>query len=352
MRILAIETSCDDTSVAIIEASGALKAPKFRILSNIVSSQIELHAKYGGVVPTLAAREHEKNLIPVFKEAIAKSKVKLDKIDYLAVTHGPGLIPSLLTGVQFAKIISWHTKIPLIPVNHLEGHLYSNWYNPPAGGKKIEFLILNLIVSGGHTQLVLMRASGKYKVLGETLDDVAGEAFDKVARMLDLGYPGGPQISKQAEKGNPKAIDFPRGMIHSKNFNFSFSGLKTAVLYKLKKMKRAEIKKRTPDICASFQEAVVEVLIEKTYKAAVEYKAKTIMISGGVAANVRLREAMKHKARTANFKIPVHFPARELSTDNAAMIAMAAYINLKKIKSKITKQNWKKVKANANLRLT
>jgi len=357
MRILAIETSCDETAAAVLETSGSITKPRFKILSNAVSSQIKLHAKYGGVVPTLAAREHEKNLVPVFKEALKEAGIKLThkaikpifepKIDYLAVTYGPGLIPSLLLGVMFARTVSWQTEIPLVGVNHLEGHIYSNWTQKKNNkflvpGVKLPALIL--IVSGGHTQLVLMSKIGKYKIIGETLDDAAGEAFDKVARMLNLGYPGGPQISKQAEQGRRGAFDFPRPLINAKNLNFSFSGLKTAVLYKIREI--PNIKPHVPDICASFEEAVVETLVTKTASAADKHKIKTIMVSGGVAANKYLREKMK-----SQFGKNVLFPAFELSTDNAAMIAMAAFFKIKTQQPKVRKDNWKKIEANANLRL-
>jgi N6-L-threonylcarbamoyladenine synthase len=373
MRILAIETSCDETAVAVLEATGPLTRPKFEILSNVVSSQIKLHAKYGGVMPMLAAREHEKNLIPVFKDALAGAGIKLitknqgpettphfkPKIDYLAVTSGPGLIPSLLIGVMFARTLAWQTEIPLIGINHLEGHIYSNWLQPSKTKKlkteNIKLPALVLIVSGGHTQLVFMPKIGQYKIIGETLDDAAGEAFDKVARMLNLGYPGGPQISKQAERGRRDAFDFPRPLIKSKDFNFSFSGLKTAVLYKLKKLNAKKLTPKTKqNISASFEEAVVETLVIKTQLAAEKHKVKTIMVSGGVAANKYLREQMKNKIQDTRYKIPVLFPTFELSTDNATMIGIASYFKIlsagseKKIRQLA---NWKKVEANPNLRL-
>ncbi len=317
--------------------------PKFKILANTVSSQVKLHSKYGGVVPSLASREHFKNILPVFEATLKKTGIKKEeiskKIQLLAVTAGPGLIPSLLMGVSFAKTLGLITKLPLIGVNHLEGHIYSNWLEH---GTEIIFPVLNLIVSGGHTQLVLMKNTLKYKLLGETRDDAAGEAFDKIARLLRLGYPGGPAIDKVSLNGNSEEFKLPRPMINSKDYDFSFAGLKTAVLYLTKKMGDDEIKQQTNNLAAGAQQAIVDVLVEKTIKAAKEFKAKTILISGGVAANRKLRQQLVEKSN-----LPVFFPPFELSTDNAAMIAMAAYFNFLKKKD----WPWDKVEAEANLRL-
>lgn len=344
MKILAIETSCDETSVAIVEAwMGTHNIPKFKILSNIISSQIALHAQYGGVVPQLASREHLKNILPVFEKAIAKAGIKktelAKKIQLLAVTAGPGLIPALVIGVDFAKTLSWITQLPLVPANHLEGHLYSPWLSH---GEEIKFPALHLIVSGGHTQLIHMKDPFKYKLLGETRDDAAGEAFDKIARLLSLPYPGGPAIDKAATNGNEKAFNFPRPMIDSKDFDFSFAGLKTAVLYLVKTMPEHERILKINDIAASAQQAIIDVLIYKIQQATKEYKIKTIMVSGGVAANKKLRAQISQTTQ-----LPTFFPPPELATDNAAMIAMAAYFNFTKNKE----WPFESVKAMPNLRL-
>lgn len=344
MKILAIETSCDETAVAIVEAWMVSKeVPKFKILANIISSQVKLHAKYGGVVPNLASREHVKNILPVFEQTLKKAGFKKQelakKIQLLAVTVGPGLIPSLLIGVNFAKTLSWLTKLPLVGVNHLEGHIYSNWFEQ---GLAINFPALNLLVSGGHTQLILMKDPFKYKLLGETRDDAAGEAFDKIARLLGLGYPGGPAIDKASQQGDAKTFNLPRPMIDSKDYDFSFAGLKTAVLYLTKKITEEELKKQTNHIAASAQQAIVDTLIAKTLKAAQKFKAKTIMISGGVSANRKLREQLLGQSQQ-----PVFFPPLELSSDNGAMIGMAAYFNFLKKRD----WPWQKIEADANLRL-
>lgn len=314
MRILGIETSCDETSIAILE----IKNSKVKVLNNNVSSQIKIHAPYGGVVPGLAAREHEKNLKPVFEKALKKSKTDITKIDLIAVTIGPGLEIALWKGINFAKLLAQKFKKPLIEANHLEGHIYSNLLKT----NKIKFPALNLIVSGGHTQLVLMTGHGKFKIIGETQDDAAGEAFDKVAKMMKLGYPGGPIVSRLAEKGNPKQYTLPRPMLNQKNYNFSFSGLKTAVLYLLKDLGKTN-DKIVADICASFQQAVIDVLVQKTIKAAKEYKTKSILLSGGVSANKLLRKTLQKE--TKKLKLFYSQPDFQYTTDNAAMIALTAY---------------------------
>ena len=245
MKILGIETSCDETAIAIInieDVNNGVKRSRttsgIKVLTNTISSQVKLHAKYGGVVPNLAAREHAKNIEHIFKLALKEAKTKINDIDLIAVTRGPGLGPALLVGTTFAKTLAWKYEKPILGANHLEGHIYSNWLNPDFKIKSVKFPILNLIVSGGHTELVLMTDYGKYKIIGETLDDAIGEAFDKVARLLGLGYPGGPLISKLAENGNPDRYPLPSPMIHSKNYNFSYSGLKTAVLYLIRDLKK------------------------------------------------------------------------------------------------------------------
>ncbi|HYV33596.1 MAG TPA: tRNA (adenosine(37)-N6)-threonylcarbamoyltransferase complex transferase subunit TsaD, partial [Candidatus Limnocylindria bacterium] len=262
--ILALETSCDETAAAVLSVNDGKSGPKIKTLSSVVKSQIKLHSKMGGVVPEVAARAHVKNILPVVQKALSTAHCSLSTLDFIAVTQGPGLIPSLIVGVEFAKALSLATGKPIIPVNHMLGHLYSPL-------KKVQdmFPMISLVVSGGHTMIVLMRDIKNYKVLGQTVDDAAGEAFDKVAKLLKLPYPGGPEISKLAEDGNPKAINFPRPMINAKNYNFSFSGLKTAVLYYVQSLKPITYNLKTKqDICASFQAAAVDVLITKTLRAA------------------------------------------------------------------------------------
>ena len=339
MIILAIETSCDDTSVAVIKVTGK-KNPKFTVLANEISSQIKVHSPFGGVVPGLASREHLKNLPLVFKKALKKSNIKIKNIDYITTATGPGLVVALLIGVNFARTLAYTLNKKIIPVHHISGHIYSNWI----ANKKIEFPVLNLTVSGGHTELILMKKHIKYENLGSTRDDAAGEAFDKVAKLLGLGYPGGPVISKLAEKGDPKKYKLPRPMMYSKDFDFSFSGLKTAVLYF--SQKHPEILKKGKaqnDFCASFQQAAIDVLIHKTIKAAKENKVKYILLAGGVSANNELRRQLKEAAKENKFKFLV--PEKIFSTDNAVMIAISAYFNQKKATS------WKKVDASANLEL-
>lgn len=344
MFILGIETSCDDTSIAVLSASGK----KTKILSNIVSSQIKLHNKWGGVVPHLASREHSKNLDVVLKVALKEAEVKLKDIDLVAVTSGPGLIASLIVGTVFARALAWKNGIPIIGTNHMEGHIYSNWLTKLPADKKL-FPALCLAVSGGHTQLILMSDHGKYKMIGETLDDAAGEAFDKIARILGLGYPGGPIVSRYAEKGNAKSYDLPRPMLKKKSYEFSFSGLKTAVLYLVRDLKNQNSKLTTKlkqDMAASAQQAIVDVLITKTIQAAKEYKVKSIMLSGGVSANKLLRENLVTAGKKLN-NVSVIIPELKYTTDNAAMIAMAGYYNWLRTNKKAT-DSWLKVTPNAN----
>ncbi len=363
MKILGIETSCDETAISVVEITDK---DNIHILSNVISSQVKLHAKYGGVVPSLAAREHVKNIKHVFDLALKEAGIKnLEKeIDLIAVTRGPGLGPALLVGLTFAKTISWIHGKPIIGVNHLEGHIYSNWLSPVANPKseilnpKQIFPSLNLIVSGGHTELVLMKGPNKYKVIGETVDDAVGEAFDKVARLLGLGYPGGPAISKIAEKGNPDKYSLPRPMIKSKNYDFSYSGLKTAVLYLIRDLNPPaggeKLNNQTKaDIAASFQKAAIDVLIQKTIRAAKEYKVKSIMLSGGVSANSLLRFNLNRAAIELGVK---YFqPELEYTGDNATMIAVAGYFTYLKNnpafskKSGARKTDLKSVKMDANL---
>ena len=346
MKILGIETSCDETAVAVLE----INKDTVKVLSNTISSQIKLHAKYGGVVPNLAAREHVKNISHVFKLALKESKIKDFKkeIDLIAVTRGPGLGPALLVGIPFAKAIAWKYEKPLIGTSHLEGHIYSNWLEKVGVDRKLKpkFPILNLIVSGGHTELILMEDYGKYKLIGETLDDAVGEAFDKVARLLGLGYPGGPVISKISEQGNPDHYPLPSPMLKSKDYNFSYSGLKTAVLYLLRDLNLKRIDNQTKaDIAASFQKAAVNVLLQKTIRAAKEYQVRSIFLSGGVSANKYLRTELEKS--TKELKINYSQPEFEYTGDNAAMIAMAGYFSSKNKKSQDL--TWDSVQMDANL---
>lgn len=326
--ILAIETSCDETSLAILECSGGLNAPRFKVIKNLITSQIPIHRPFGGVVPNLAKREHLKNLPMLWKQIT--QRYSLTTINHIAVTVGPGLEPALWTGIEFAKEKSKTLGIPLIGANHMEGHLYSNWLPKKKKTPRIQFPAIGLVVSGGHTILLHMTATEKWEVLGETLDDAAGEAFDKVARLLKLPYPGGPEIQKLAEQGNPRAIPFPRPTLQQKNYNFSFSGLKTAVLYYLRDHQLLNTNhyplKTKADIAASFQEAIVDVLSKKTERAAQEYEVKTILLCGGVSANKSLRERLAQTVK--KMKIKFFVPDLEFNTDNAAMIGAAAYMQL------------------------
>ncbi len=340
MTILGIETSCDETSASVLRITDG----QIEVLSNVVSSQIKLHAPFGGVVPALAAREHSQNLRPVVTEAL--SKAQIEKPDLIAVTSGPGLISSLLVGSTFAQTLAWKYNIPILGVNHMEGHVYSNWFSLSSLTEDV-FPVVCLVVSGGHTQLILMKNHGEYELLGQTRDDAAGEAFDKIARILGLGYPGGPALSKEAEKYNPEDttdIELPRPMIHSGNFEFSFSGLKTSVLYLIRDLQKAEknIGQLAPEIAHEAQNAIVETLVTKTMKAALGHNAKTIMLAGGVSANTLLREELAKKAEQKG--IAYVQPKMEFTTDNAAMIALAGYFNYQKNPS----TEWREVKANAN----
>ena len=407
MLILGIETSCDDTCASIVEAKGGLRRPRFKVLSNVVSSQVKVHQKYGGVVPTLAAREHAKNIKPVLKRAFQGTGYRIQDINLIAVTTHPGLLPALLVGVHSARTIAWWLGKPILGIDHLEAHLVANLLPPqnnaelprwPSGepnakqrrtvprgsaynsapalseieGWFCDFPAIGLVVSGGHTQLVLMRGFGKTKIIGETRDDAAGEAFDKVAKMLKLPFPGGPAIQQLAAewkskaqnpnaKSNPKSkiqniqITLPRPMIHSGDFDFSFSGLKTAVLYTLRDLGPAVFaesrgnKRRQPQkrlyaaVAAEFQQAVVDVLVAKTIRAAKQYKAKTVMLGGGVAANLELRKQLGETLKKELPSIHYSLPTTHFAVDNAAMIAATAYIHWLKGERK----TWKQIKVRA-----
>lgn len=427
MIILAVETSCDETAIATIDFNKRTKRGK--MLANLVSSQIEIHKPFGGVVPNLARREHEKNLVPILIEALEQAKlikpklaisdlkeqkksisrtsavrntrapqairnkiekilereselqelfirevlpIKPPKIEAIAVTYGPGLAPALWVGVNFARALSYVWKRPLIPVNHMEGHIFSALIEPKKYGifkylkiKAVKFPALALLVSGGHTELVLIKKQWRYKIVGETVDDAAGEAFDKVARILDLPYPGGPEISALAEKVRnheklhngagkfktlnskfhiPNSIRLPRPMINSKDFNFSFSGLKTAVLYLTRDLKDSYLlPKVKAAIAKEFQDAVVEVLVAKTIRAARKYNTKTILLGGGVAANKALRKSLASTIKEGSQNSTLHVPDSTLTGDNALMIAAAAALTGKE-------RSPHKVVAEANLR--
>ena len=370
MRILSIESSADETAVAILEVTGA--KPKGRILAHTVASQIELHTQYGGIFPMMAKREHAKNIFPIFIDTLKQAgmytlakklekipeekimkilerendlgaifamelpKIKKPKIDKIAVTVGPGLAPALWVGISFAKALATAWNIPIVPVNHMEGHLLSSVvknahekFDLTTATKELP--AISLLVSGGHTESVLFKKMGTYKLVGQTRDDAAGEAFDKVARMLELPYPGGPQISKLADQYremqkngfvSQKPVVLPRPMMYSKDFDFSFSGLKTSVLYLIRDIGKIDDNKKM-EIACEFENAVVDVLIHKTLAAIKKHKAKSIMIGGGVSANKELQTRFVTEA--AKIGLPVHLPTKNLSTDNAIMIAIAGY---------------------------
>ena len=310
MLTLGIETSCDDTSIAILEDETAL-------LANVVSSQL-VHADYGGVVPELASRAHVSNILPIFERALAEARVDAERIDLIGVTHAPGLAGSLLVGGAFAQGLALALDRPIVPVHHLEAHIVAILLERP----DLEPPAIALVVSGGHTLLVHVRAWREYEVIGRTRDDAAGEAFDKVAKLLGLGFPGGPAIEREARAGNPRSIDFPRPMRASGDWDFSFSGLKTAVLQWTADQSPAEVAARRADVCAAFQAAVVEVLVEKTAAAAEDLGIPTVILAGGVACNGALREAMRARLEGAL----VVWPAPVLCTDNGAMIARTAVL--------------------------
>ena len=403
--ILAIETSCDETAVSILRMENDFPI----ILANEISSQVKLHAKWGGVVPNLAAREHVKNIVPIFELALKNSGVSMEAIDLIAVTEGPGLIPALMVGNNFAKTLAYLWQKPLVGIHHIEGHIYANFITDkirsisndqfpisneiqnsktknykPKTTNQTDFPILCLVVSGGHTQLVLMKDHLKYEIIGQTLDDAVGEAFDKVARILGIGYPGGPIVSAYAEKfqetrnndqtisNNQKTITkkisspyeirntkyeilFPRPMLNKPGFNFSFSGLKTAVLYETKKHPESlGDKKYIAAVCHEFQQAAVDVLIAKTLKAAEKFQPKTIMLAGGVSANKELREQMSTAIKEFIPNTKYKIPDTILTGDNAAMIAAAAAFRFSKMTAAQKKKalhGWKNLQPDANLKL-
>jgi N6-L-threonylcarbamoyladenine synthase len=304
VRVLGIESSCDETAAAVVEDGR-------RELSSVVASQVEMHAQWGGVVPEAASRQHVPWIVPVIERALDEAG---GAVDAIAVTRGPGLVGSLLVGMSAAKALAWARGLPLVGVNHLEGHLYANWLT----GAEPELPLVCLIVSGGHTDLILMREHLRYERLGRTRDDAAGEAFDKVARMLELGYPGGPAVERAARDGDPNAVAMPRAWL-AESYDFSFSGLKTAVL----RLWEGAQRPRAADLAAAFQESVVDVLVVKARRAALEHGARTVLLAGGVAANGRLRERF-----AAEMPVPFVHPPPRLCTDNAAMIAAAGFFRL------------------------
>jgi N6-L-threonylcarbamoyladenine synthase len=337
MKILAIETSCDETSAAVIENGS-------KVLSNVIASQIEFHKKYGGIVPEVASRKHIEVIAAVVKQALEEAKTPFKKIDAVAGTYGPGLVGSLIVGLNYAKALAYALKVPFIPVNHIEGHIYANFIgaitnhqaprskqSSKSNNQSPKFPFICLVVSGGHTNLYYIKGHGKYQLLGRTRDDAAGEAFDKVARFLGIGYPGGPIIDKMAKDGDPDAIDFPRPMLARRSpkdeggiddgYDFSFSGLKTAVVNYARK--HSIKKSKLPDLVASFQEAAVDILVEKTIKAAKAKKVKWVALAGGVSANSRLRQRLRQRADVEGLKVSI--PPMVFCTDNAAMVGSAAY---------------------------
>ena len=314
--ILAIESSCDETAASVVKNGRT-------ILSNVISSQIELHKLYGGVVPEIASRKHIEKINQVIEEALKEADVTLDDLDAIGVTYGPGLVGALLVGVAEAKAIAYAKKLPLVGVHHIEGHVSANYIEHP----DLEPPFLCLIVSGGHTHLVIVKDYGEFEILGRTRDDAAGEAFDKVARAIGLGYPGGPKIEKESRQGNPDAIQFPQAKVNDNPYDFSFSGVKSAVLNYINGCKMKGIEMISEDIAASFQKAVTDVLIAHTMRAAEEFNMKKLAVAGGVASNSVLREGLR--AACEKNGIAFYHPSPILCTDNAAMIGAAAYYEYK-----------------------
>ncbi|MGH4119240.1 tRNA (adenosine(37)-N6)-threonylcarbamoyltransferase complex transferase subunit TsaD [Clostridium sp.] len=315
IKILAIESSCDETAAAVV-VNGR------QVLSNIIASQIDIHEKFGGVVPEVASRMHIEVISAVVQEALDEAEVTLDDIDAIGVTYGPGLVGALLVGVQYAKGLAYATGKPLVGVNHIEGHISANFIQY----KTLKPPFVCLVVSGGHTFIVYMKDYGEFEIMAQTRDDAAGEAFDKVARAIGLGYPGGPKIDKIAKEGNENAIVFPRAKFHDNTLDFSFSGVKSAVLNYLNKMNMKNEKINVPDVAASFQKAVVSVLVDNAMKACVIKGVDKITLAGGVASNSCLRETMTIEGQKKSIK--VLYPEIILCTDNAAMIGSAAYFEL------------------------
>jgi len=319
MLILGIETSCDETAAAVVENGK-------KILSNVVASQVDLHRKFWGIVPEIASRKHLELIVPIIKESLGEARIKLKDLDAVAATYGPGLLGSLLVGLTVAKGLAYALELPFIGINHLEAHFYANFLSYP----EIVLPLVGLIISGGHTELIYLSKEREYEILGTTRDDAVGEAFDKVARILDLGYPGGPVIEKMAEKGNPQSIKLPLTHFKNNSLDFSFSGIKTAVLYYVKDLERKKAPVFTADIAASFQLKIAQMLSKNLFKVACLKKVKQIILGGGVSANLFLRSFLE-KEKPDHIKI--FFPPLELCTDNAAMVAACAYPKVKQGKS-------------------
>jgi N6-L-threonylcarbamoyladenine synthase len=383
LTLLAIETSADDTGIAILEVKKLKGGAEFKILANKINSQVGIHTEYGGIFPMMAKREHAKNIGPVFEQAMKEAKKP--KIDAIAVTVGPGLEPALWVGIVFAQELAKKLKVKVIPVNHMEGHMLSILVDKKKtftyNKDTLQFPLLSLLVSGGHTELVLVKKFGEYKIIGQTRDDAVGEAFDKVARMLGLPYPGGPEISRLAETERrnsvfgglgsasarargisqqrnirasqdtiPSEVILPRPMIYSKDYDFSFSGLKTAVLYMIRDVYKGVVNEKVKSqIAKEFEDAAVEVLVAKTLRAVKENKIKTLIVGGGVSANTQLQKTLKSKIKKVDKNIKIHFPTKGLSTDNALMIAIAGYFQLQKKTNKNPRLPL--LKANGNLAL-
>jgi N6-L-threonylcarbamoyladenine synthase len=338
MLILGIETSCDETSAALIKAN----EEKVELLSNIVASSLSLHAQTGGIIPEVAAREQVKYIIPVINSALEKIKNPQKELDAIAVTVGPGLIGSLLIGVETARTLAYIWQKPIIAVNHLFGHIYANWINEQ-GKKSIEFPAISLVVSGGHTDLVLIKSHKDIKWLGGTRDDAAGEAFDKIGRLLNLPYPGGPYIEKNAFGLENDLFNFPRPMINSDDFDFSFSGIKTAVLREVEKIGKDSLTETDiKNLSFSLQNAIFDVIVSKTIKACKKYNARSLVLGGGVVANNTLQDKFRNYVKENNLNISFFVPSKSLCTDNAAMIATAGFFNREIIP-------WEKITANPEL---
>jgi len=349
MIVLALETSCDETSWSVLQVSNH----QLFIKALTISSQTKLHARWGGVVPELAARRHNEIIIPLLRQTLNQAQLQPPAIDLIAVTAGPGLITALRVGVETARALAATWGKPLLGVNHINGHLVSPFLNKnhwPLANLSSTWPAIALVASGGHTELYLMTKLNRTKLLGKTLDDAAGEAFDKVAKMINLPYPGGPRVAKLASQGNRQAFNFPRPMIKHKNCNFSFAGLKTAVLYTLPKIKKLNHQTKA-NLCAAFEQAVVDVLVYKTLKAAQEYKARTVIVAGGVSANQHLRNTLTAVISEQLPTTQLLLPDLKFTGDNAAMIALAgaAQVNFKKSPRLIN--NWKKLQPNANWEL-
>lgn len=349
MNILGIETSCDETSIAVLEYTNR----QIKLKSHLISSQVKLHAPWGGVVPELAARQHTETIIPLLDEGLRQAHNTFQKIDLITVTGGPGLITALQVGVETAKALALAWQKPLLAVNHIAGHLVSPWLTKGKWqlvNKKSTWPSIALVVSGGHTEIYLLKNLRERRLLGKTLDDAAGEAFDKVAKLLQLPYPGGPQVAKLATKGNATAFVFPRPLLNRPNYDFSYAGLKTSVLYTCQKLGK-KLPEAKADICASFQAAAIEVLVKKTMRAAKDFKAKTILVTGGVAANQYLRESFTKEIIKGQEKYSLHFPDPSFTGDNAAMIALAGAVEANSQNLKKYQLGWRQTQARSNWEL-